>query len=212
MILIFLTLGALSVAAFAQGEKPAEKKTLVIAGGCFWCVEAIYEELKGVDGVVSGYTGGTTSHPTYEMVCTGVTGHAEAVKITYDPAVISERDLLRIFFTTHDPTTLNKQGHDEGTQYRSAIFYASEDEKNLALEVIKEVEGEKIWDSPIVTSLEPLKEFYKAEEYHQNYFDKFEHATPQQQAMMNSRYCVAVIEPKVRKFREKYAAKLRKSG
>ncbi len=191
-------------------EKMEGTQTLVVAGGCFWCVEAIYEELKGVVKVESGYTGGTVPNPSYADVCTGTTGHAEAVKITFDPHEISENDLLHIFFTVHDPTTLNKQGNDVGTQYRSAIFYSNDREKKLAEEVIKDVDSAKIWPNPIVTTLEPLKEFYPAESYHQNYFDKYENASPAERMEMNAGYCQFVIEPKVQKFRAKYAARLKK--
>ncbi|MBL8065874.1 MAG: peptide-methionine (S)-S-oxide reductase MsrA [Chthonomonadaceae bacterium] len=185
-------------------------KSFVVAGGCFWCVEAIYEELKGVISVESGYAGGKIENPTYSQVCSGLTGHAEAVKVTFDPAVVSESDLLHLFFTTHDPTTLNKQGGDVGTQYRSAIFYKDEAEKSLAESVIKEIERDKIWSKPIVTTLEPLTTFYPAEDYHQDYFKKFEKATPQERLNMNAGYCSAVIEPKVAKFRTKYRDKLKK--
>lgn len=185
-------------------------KSFVVAGGCFWCVEAIYEELKGVISVESGYAGGKIENPTYSQVCSGLTGHAEAVKVTFDPAVVSESDLLHLFFTTHDPTTLNKQGGDVGTQYRSAIFYKDEAEKSLAESVIKEIERDKIWSKPIVTTLEPLTTFYPAEDYHQDYFKKFEKATPEERLNMNAGYCSAVIEPKVAKFRTKYRDKLKK--
>lgn len=195
----------------ASQEKVMEgRETLVVAGGCFWCVEAIYDELKGVDKVESGYTGGRTVNPSYRDVCSGTTGHAEAVKITYDPKVISADTLLHIFFTTHDPTTLNRQGPDTGTQYRSAVFFKDEAEKKLAQQVIDEVNKEKIYASPIVTTLEPLTVFYTAESYHQDYFSKFENGTPVQKMEMNAGYCSNVIEPKVRKFRAKYADKLKK--
>ena len=224
--LIAIAVTAVAVAfglTFAQkgqdGPKPKQVKqemqmegmeTLVVAGGCFWCVEAIYEELKGVAKVESGYTGGHVPRPTYEQVCTGATGHAEAVRITFDPKVISEDDLLHIFFTTHDPTTLNRQGPDQGTQYRSAVFYKNDAEKSLAEKVIKDIDQEKIWSDPIVTTLEPLKEFYMAEDYHQDYYNKFEKSDDLQKMEMNSGYCRAIIEPKVRKFRAKYADKLKK--
>lgn len=212
MFMIGLAFATLAVASFAAPAPAAQKKSIVIAGGCFWCVEAIYEDLKGVLDVESGYTGGTVKNPTYEQVCSGTTGHAEAVKITYDANIISSRDLLRIFFTTHDPTTLNAQGPDTGTQYRSAIFYSNEAEKKVAQEIIKQIADEKLYRDPIVTTLEPLKDYYKAEAYHQDYFKNYEKATPAKRSGMNARYCAAVIEPKVRKFREKYATKLRKGG
>lgn len=194
-----------------SAEKPMEgTETLVVAGGCFWCVEAIYEDLKGVVSVESGYTGGAVPNPTYQQVCEGTTGHAEAVKVTYDPKVVSADDLLHIFLTTHDPTTLNRQGPDVGTQYRSAIFYKSDAEKALAQKVIDEVNKEKVFNAPIVTTVEKLDVFYPAESYHQNYFEKYEKASPAQRLEMNSGYCRAVIEPKVAKFRAKYAARLKK--
>ncbi len=185
-------------------------KSIVLAGGCFWCVEAVYEELKGVVSVESGYAGGAVPNPTYSEVCTGKTGHAEVVKVTYDPGVISSDDILHIFFTTHDPTTLNRQGNDVGTQYRSAIFFASDEEKALAERVKADVEREKIWKDPIVTTIEPLKNYSRAEDYHQNYFQRYEKASDSERAGMNAGYCRVVIEPKVRKFREKYESKLKK--
>ncbi|MCW5936173.1 MAG: peptide-methionine (S)-S-oxide reductase MsrA [Fimbriimonadaceae bacterium] len=191
---------------------PDGSAAIVVGGGCFWCVEAVFEELKGVYSASSGYSGGESENPTYRDVCTGTTGHAEVVRIVFDPKEISADDLLRIFFTTHDPTTLNRQGGDVGTQYRSVIFYSTEEEKERAQRVINEVGDEKIWDDPIVTTLEPLRAFYPAEDYHQDYYDKFENGSPAEVAGMNVGYCRAVIEPKVRKFRQKYAEKLRKNG
>ena len=176
-------------------DAPFEYATL--AGGCFWCVEAIYQDLKGVVKVESGYTGGSMVDPSYQAVCTGTTGHAEAVRITFDPKVISYHDLLEIFFTVHDPTTLNRQGYDSGTQYRSAIFYHSEAQRQTAETVKKE--AQEIWDDPIVTEITPASAFYVAEKYHQNYYKD----NPYQA------YCTAVISPKVKKFREKYRDKLK---
>lgn len=197
----------------ASSEETAPKTdSLVVGAGCFWCVEGVYEMLEGVGSVVSGYAGGRIPNPTYEQVCSGATGHAEVVRITFSPEVISKRDLLRIFFTVHNPTTLNRQGNDVGTQYRSAIFYSSGAEKTLAQEVMAEVAKERIWRDPIVTTLEPLKEFFVAEEYHQDYFVKFERATPAQRAKMNASYCAAVVAPKVLEFRRKYAGRLKKSS
>lgn len=193
-----------------SAPEPKGAKTLVIAGGCFWCVEAIFEDLIGVTKVESGYTGGKKENPTYREVCEGTTGHAEAVRLTYEPSKVSRDDLLRIFFTTHDPTQLNRQGGDVGTQYRSAIFFASDEEKAAAEKIIAEITKEKIWDAPIVTTLEPLGKFYMAEDYHQNYFERYEKASDSERAGMNAGYCRAVIEPKVSKFRKKYADKLRK--
>ena len=171
-----------------------------LAGGCFWCVEAVFDDLKGVMSVESGYSGGNVSNPTYEQVCTGRTGHAEAVRITFDPDEVSYKDLLRVFFTVHDPTTLNRQGNDVGTQYRSAIFYHDESQKQIAEEVRKEIQSENIWDSPIVTEISPFKTFYKAEDYHQEYFAN----NP------NQPYCSVVIAPKVAKFRKMYRDRLKR--
>lgn len=175
-----------------------EKEIATLAGGCFWCLEAAYDQLKGVEKVESGYAGGSVDNPTYQQVCTGTTGHAEVVQITFDPAVISYRELLEVFFTIHDPTTLNRQGADVGTQYRSAIFYHSPEQKAAAESVIAGLSAEKIWDNPIVTELAPLDEFYPAEEYHRDYYER----NPAQP------YCQAVIAPKVSKFRKKFLEKL----
>ncbi|HLV35121.1 MAG TPA: peptide-methionine (S)-S-oxide reductase MsrA [Spirillospora sp.] len=175
----------------------AEMATL--AGGCFWCLEAVYQQLKGVEKVVSGYAGGHVPNPTYKQVCTGTTGHAEVVQITYNPEVVTYRDLLDVFFTIHDPTTLNRQGADVGTQYRSAIFYHTPEQQQIAEQTIKELEAEQVWDDPIVTEIVPLDTFYPAEDYHQNYFIN----NPDQG------YCRVVIAPKVAKFRQKYLARLK---
>ncbi len=171
-----------------------------LGGGCFWCLEAVYVELRGVTKVVSGYTGGTVPNPSYQRVCSGNTGHAEVVQVTFDPAVVTYRELLEIFFTIHDPTTLNRQGADVGTQYRSAIFYHDEEQKRVAEEVIKEITAAKIWPKPIVTQVVPLDVFYAAENYHQDYFAN----NPMQP------YCQVVVAPKVAKFRKQYYEKLRK--
>lgn len=200
---------ALALLTMTIEPSVAKRDSLVLAGGCFWCVEGVLEQLKGVDSVVSGYAGGKTKNPTYKEVCTGATGHAEAVKVTFDPTVISARDLLRIFFTVHDPTTLNRQGNDVGTQYRSAVFYRNEAEKALAQDVMREVAAAKIWKDPIVTTLEPLTEFYVAEEYHQDYFAKFEKASAAERSTMNAGYCQVVIAPKVLEFRKKFASRLK---
>jgi peptide-methionine (S)-S-oxide reductase len=170
-----------------------------LAGGCFWCLEAVFQRLRGVTKVVSGYAGGTVPNPSYEAVCTGATGHAEVTQITFDPAVISFRDLLDIFFTIHDPTTLNRQGGDEGTQYRSGIFYHSPEQKTEAERAIKELEAAGVWDDPIVTEVVPLKTFYPAEDYHQDYYAR----NPDQS------YCRAVIAPKVAKLRSKHFERLK---
>jgi peptide-methionine (S)-S-oxide reductase len=175
-------------------------ETATLAGGCFWCTEAVFTQLRGVEKVESGYSGGRTANPSYEEVCSGNTGHAETIQITYDPNVISYGDILHIFLTTHDPTTLNKQGADVGTQYRSAIFYHNPEQRKVAEEVIKQVNSEKVWKKPIVTELSAFKTFYRAEEYHQKYFEKNPYAP----------YCQAVIEPKVAKLRQHYFEKLKK--
>lgn len=170
-----------------------------LGGGCFWCLEPIYDALQGVVDVVSGYSGGHVPHPTYEQVCTGRTGHAEVVQITFDPAVITYRELLEVFFTIHDPTTLNRQGADVGPQYRSVIFYHSPEQRATAEDVIAELERQGVWDDPIVTELAPFEVFYPAEDYHQQYFER----NPFQG------YCRVVIAPKVAKFRQKYLARLK---
>jgi peptide-methionine (S)-S-oxide reductase len=172
-----------------------------LAGGCFWCLEAVFDQLKGVESVESGYMGGTTPNPRYEDVCTGNTGHAEVVRVTFDPAQLSYRDLLAVFFTIHDPTTLNRQGNDVGTQYRSAIFFHSDEQKRIAAEVVKRLDGEKLWNGPIVTEIAPASTFYVAEDYHQEYFERVGASNP---------YCSYVVEPKVAKFRKKFFDRLKK--
>lgn len=204
----------LSVASFAVGgghqtKKKMETKTLVVGGGCFWCIEHNFEMLKGVVDVESGYAGGPVLPVTYAQVCSGQTGHAEVVKVKFHPSEISEADLLRIFFTLHDPTQLNRQGPDSGTQYRSVVFYTSEEEKALAKRVMQEITDAKLYRGKIVTTLEPLKNYQAAEAYHQNYFVKYEHATPAERATMNAGYCQVVVAPKVAEFRKKYASKLK---
>jgi peptide-methionine (S)-S-oxide reductase len=175
-------------------------ETITLGGGCFWCLEAVYVEMEGVQSVVSGYMGGRVADPDYRSVCTGSTGHIEVVQVTYDPAVTSTREILEVFFAIHDPTSLDRQGNDAGTQYRSAIFYHTQEQYETAQALIDELEREKIWSRPIVTEVRPAVEFYPAEDYHQNYFAN----NPQQP------YCSFVVSPKVRKFREKFAAKMRK--
>lgn len=170
-----------------------------LGGGCFWCVEAVLLPLKGVEKVVSGYTGGHVPNPSYEMICTGRTGHAEVAQITFDPSVISFRELLEIFFATHDPTTLNRQGNDVGTQYRSAIYYHSPQQQQIATEVIAALEAEQVFPKPIVTEVTPLGDFYPAEDYHQDYY----RLHPEQP------YCQVVISPKVAKLRQKYGERLK---
>lgn len=187
-------------------------ETAVLGAGCFWCVETVYEELKGVVEVESGYAGGAREGVSYKEVCSGTTGHAEVVKVTFDPKQISREDIYHIFFTVHDPTQLNRQGNDVGTQYRSAIFYSSEAEKVAAEKAIDEIVKEKIWPGKIVTTVEPLKNYTRAEDYHQNYFKNYEKASDSERAGMNAGYCQFIVEPKVRKFRQKYAAKLKKTA
>jgi len=169
------------------------------AGGCFWCVDAVFQPLKGVEGVVSGYIGGRRPSPSYEQVCSGATGHAEAVEIKFDPAVISYRDLLELFFAFHDPTTKDRQGPDRGTQYRSAIFVHSLEQRHVAEELIKELDAGKLFSAPIVTEVSPATTFYPAEDYHQDYYRR----NPEKG------YCQAMISPKLAKLRSKYAGKLR---
>ena len=171
------------------------------AGGCFWCLEAVFDQLKGVLSVESGYTGGHTPNPTYQQVCDGDTGHAEVVRITFDPQIISYRELLEVFFTIHDPTTLNRQGNDVGTQYRSAIYYHSTEQKTLAEQTIAELNRTKLWDDPIVTEVTAAPTFYQAEDYHQEYFARVGEQNP---------YCTVVVAPKVAKFRSKFISQLKK--
>lgn len=182
-----------------DGEKPTNREVATLAGGCFWCLEAVFDDLKGVVDVVSGYSGGTVPTPTYREVCTGSTGHTEVVQVTFDPAQISFREILEVFFTIHDPTTLNRQGADVGTQYRSAIFYHTPEQKATAEDVIRGLQSEKIWDNPFVTEVAPFQAFYPAEDYHQEYY-----AHNQYQP-----YCQIVIAPKVAKFRKHYLERLK---
>lgn len=179
---------------------PQGTEVATLAGGCFWCLEAVYNELKGVTGVVSGYAGGSVANPSYYAVCAGTTGHAEVVQIHFDPSVVSFRELLAVFFTIHDPTTLNRQGADVGTQYRSAIFYHTPEQRAIAEEVIRDLSADQLWPNPIVTEIKPLDTFYPAEDYHQSYFAQ----NPYQP------YCQAVVAPKVAKFRKQYLAQLKK--
>jgi peptide-methionine (S)-S-oxide reductase len=177
----------------------ANKQTATLAGGCFWCLEAVFDQLQGVDSVESGYSGGTVPNPTYQQVCTGATGHAEAVQITFDPGIVSYGEILEVFFDIHDPTTLNRQGADAGTQYRSAIFYHNDEQKRIAQQVIQEKIEAKVWDDPIVTELVPFEAFYRAEDYHQEYFERNGHQP----------YCRVVIAPKVGKLRKLYLGRLK---
>ncbi len=178
---------------------PTEQMT--VGGGCFWCVEAVFQRIDGVLKVESGYAGGHVPNPTYEQVCSGTTGHAEVVQVTYDPQKISYKTLLEIFFRTHDPTTPNRQGNDVGTQYRSIILYHNPEQQRIAEEVIRETNAAKIWPNPIVTEVVPLTAFYKAEAYHQNYYNQNRTKNP---------YCIFVIDPKVQKLQKEYKHKLKK--
>jgi peptide-methionine (S)-S-oxide reductase len=175
-------------------------ETATLGAGCFWCVEAVFDDLKGVEDVVSGYSGGEKEDPTYSEVCGGSTGHAEVIQVRFDPAQISFKEILQVFFAVHDPTTLNRQGHDVGSQYRSAVFYHDEAQKQTAEETIREVNAEAIWDAPIVTEVTKFTKFYPAEDYHQEYFAN----NP------NQPYCAAVVAPKVAKFRKNFLDKLKR--
>jgi peptide-methionine (S)-S-oxide reductase len=170
-----------------------------LGGGCFWCLEAVYDELRGVESVESGYSGGSVPNPTYRQVVTGTTGHAEVVQVTFDPEAVSFREILEVFFTIHDPTTLNRQGADVGPQYRSAIFYHDEEQRRVAEELISELEAEGVWDHPIVTEVTPFERFYIAEDYHQEYYRNNAYQP----------YCQVVITPKVAKFRKQYLERLK---
>ena len=186
----------------AQEKPPAEKpkiETATLGGGCFWCVEAVFQEVKGVTAVESGYTGGKTENPTYKEICTGTTGHAEVCQIKFDASVITFKDILEVFFKTHDPTTLNRQGNDKGTQYRSVIYTHSPEQKELAEKIKKELDASGAWKNPIVTEISPIGKYYKAEDYHQNYFK----TNPEQG------YCAYVIAPKMDKFRKVFKEKLK---
>ncbi|MFC7157933.1 peptide-methionine (S)-S-oxide reductase MsrA [Halomarina halobia] len=177
----------------------SDTERATFAGGCFWCVEAPLQELTGVRAVTSGYAGGETENPTYEEVCSGTTGHAEVVQVEYDPSAVSYEELLEVLFTVHDPTQLNRQGPDVGTQYRSAIFYHDDEQRESAEAFVEELEAAGIYDDPVVTEIEPLEEFYEAEDYHQDYYAK----NP------NDSYCTFHAEPKIKKVREKFATKTR---
>ena len=175
-------------------------ETATLGAGCFWCVEAVFDDLKGVESVESGYSGGHLANPTYQQVCSETTGHAEVAQVNFDPNIISFKEILQVFFAVHDPTTLNRQGNDVGSSYRSAIFYHDENQKQIAEETIKEVEAEAVYDNPIVTEVAPFDKFYIAENYHQEYFAN----NPSQP------YCAAVVAPKVAKFRQKFVDRLKK--
>jgi peptide-methionine (S)-S-oxide reductase len=182
----------------ANQTKPSSE-VVTLAGGCFWCLEAVYDNLQGVTDVVSGYAGGKVPNPSYQAVCTGITGHAEVVQVTFDPNQISFREILEVFFSIHDPTTRNRQGADVGTQYRSAIFYHTPEQKQVAEQLIEELQADKVWGIPIVTEVAPLTKFYPAEDYHQEYFARH----PDQG------YCQMVIAPKMAKFRHKFSERVK---
>ncbi|RTY83861.1 peptide-methionine (S)-S-oxide reductase [Flavobacterium sp. GSP27] len=199
---LFLVCILTTSSLFAQGQTPKQSnlESITLAGGCYWCVEAVYENLIGVQSVISGYAGGKNTNPTYEDVSTGRSGYAEVVKITYDKNVTNLDEIFKVFFTVHDPTTLNRQGADVGTQYRSAIFYKNETQKKSAQTIINAMKKAKIYDSPVVTTLEPLTKFYKAEDYHQNYYANNK----------NQPYCQMVIQPKMEKFEKLFKNRLKK--
>jgi peptide-methionine (S)-S-oxide reductase len=197
--ILLICLFALSLNGISQNKK-ANLETITLGGGCYWCVEAVYENLDGVKSVVSGFSGGKVANPTYEEVSTGETGHAEVVQITYDKNVTDINEIFKVFFTVHDPTTLNRQGADVGTQYRSVIFYKNEEQKKAAQSIIAELNKAKVYNNPIVTKVEPFKVFYKAEDYHQNYYANNK----------NQPYCKMVIQPKIEKFEKVFKDKLKK--
>ena len=178
----------------------AKEETAILGGGCFWCLEAVFDRLVGVKSVESGYMGGNVDNPTYQQVCSGNTGHVEVVRVTFDPDELSYRELLDVFFTVHDPTTLNRQGNDVGTQYRSVIFYTSDDQRVTAEKVIAESSAAREWPDPIVTTVEPATKFFIAEDYHQEYYENNSYQP----------YCQFVVAPKVKKFQQKFAAKMKK--
>jgi methionine-S-sulfoxide reductase len=184
----------------AISNKPAGLETITLGGGCFWCIEAIYKSLKGVEKVTSGYSGGKLANPTYREVCTGETGHAEVVQVVFDPNQTSCEEILKVFFTVHDPTTLNRQGADAGTQYRSVIFYQNKEQQEIANELINALNKAKVFDQPIVTKVEPLAKFYAAEDYHQEYY----------RLHKNEPYCRMVIQPKLEKFEKVFKDRLKK--
>ena len=201
--IFLITIFALSLNGFAQNTKAksaSNLETITLGGGCYWCVEAVYENLDGVKSVVSGFSGGKVANPTYEDVCTGTTGHAEVVQVTYDKTKTDINEIFQVFFMVHDPTTLNRQGADVGTQYRSVIFYKTEEQKKAAQSIIAELNKAKVYNSPIVTKVEPFKVFYKAEDYHQNYYANNK----------NQPYCKMVIQPKIEKFEKVFKDKLKK--
>ncbi|CAI2765358.1 peptide-methionine (S)-S-oxide reductase MsrA [Flavobacterium collinsii] len=201
--IFLISIFVLSINGFAQNSKTkstSNLETITLGGGCYWCVEAVYENLDGVKSVISGFSGGKVANPTYEEVCTGTTGHAEVVQITYDKNITDLNEIFKVFFTVHDPTTLNRQGADVGTQYRSVIFYKNDEQKKAAESIIAELNKAKVYSSPIVTKVEPFRAFYKAEDYHQNYYANNK----------NQPYCKMVIQPKIEKFEKVFKDKLKK--
>ena len=198
LIILFLSL---TVMGQNNSKKSASNlETITLGGGCYWCIEAIYENLIGVKTVVSGFSGGKVANPSYEAVCTGKTGHAEVVQITFDKNITNLDEILKVFFTVHDPTTLNRQGADVGTQYRSVIFYRNEEQRKTAQDIINTLNANKVYDNPIVTKVDPLKNFYEAEDYHQDYY----------QYNKNQPYCRLVIQPKLEKFEKVFKDRLKK--
>ena len=197
---ILIGLLILSFNGFGQTKKQPNYDTITLGGGCYWCVEAVYENLNGVKSVVSGFSGGKTTNPSYEEVSTGKTGFAEVVQITYDRNITNLDEIFKVFFTVHDPTTLNRQGADVGSQYRSVIFYKNEEQKNAANNIINALKKANIYNDPIVTSVEPFTKFYKADDYHQNYYNNNK----------NQPYCKMVIQPKIEKFEKVFKDKLKK--
>jgi peptide-methionine (S)-S-oxide reductase len=194
--------GSVRPGALEERMSTPMTETATLAGGCFWCLEAVFEQLEGVERVTSGYAGGHVRDPDYHAVCEGTTGHAEVVQVTFDPSVITYRELLELFFAFHDPTTLNRQGADVGTQYRSAIFFHSPEQRAIAEQVVAELTEQKVYDAPIVTEVAPLGAYYPAEDYHQGFFRR----NP------NQPYCRATIPPKLAKLRKTYASRLKRAG
>jgi len=196
VLILVMSIALASERTFVMAEEKSNLETATLGGGCFWCLEAVFQELEGVRGVESGYSGGSGT-PNYKEVCTGETGHAEVIRILFNPEVTTYEEILAVFFTIHDPTTLNRQGGDVGTQYRSVIFYESAAQKATAASIMQQLAQEKVYGKPVVTELTPLETFYKAENYHQDYYSR----------NRSQAYCRAVIDPKVKKFREKFANK-----
>ncbi|MGM8362736.1 peptide-methionine (S)-S-oxide reductase MsrA [Flavobacterium sp. ARAG 55.4] len=199
-LLIFLLLSISMMGQDSNKKNTSNTETITLGGGCYWCIEAIFENLDGVKTVVSGFSGGTTVNPSYDEVCTGKTGHAEVVQITFDKSKTDLDEILKVFFTVHDPTTLNRQGADVGTQYRSVIFYKNDEQRKTATDIINDLNKNKVYNNPIVTKVEPLKKFYKAENYHQDYYEYNK----------NKPYCRLVIQPKLEKFEKVFKDRLKK--